>query len=160
MWGNSSKKKEKHLVRAVSFTIFAMPLPRKANILVNMKVFSLILAVKSGKCYNKQSLYSVYQYNNIFHILAKKQHRNKINNLSDSPLFTFHFVSSLALSCIQSDSQNSFPTIDLSSEEYRSMAHPWIVAAKREERFTAYFLFSLQFPFLNCNPILFSPDAI
>ena len=86
-----------------------MPLPRKANILVNMKVFSLILAVKSGKCYNKQSLYSVYQYrhyqyNNIFHILAKKQHRNKINNLSDSPLFTFHLVSSLALGRIQSAS--------------------------------------------------------
>lgn len=92
------------MVRAVSFTIFAMPLPRKVDILVNMKVFSLILAVKSGKCYNKQSLYSVYQYNNISHILAKKQHRNKINNLSDSPLFTFHLVSSLALGRIQSAS--------------------------------------------------------
>ena len=133
MWGNSSKKKEKHLVRAVSFTIFAMPLPRKANILVNMKVFSLILAVKSGKCYNKQSLYSVYQYNNIFHILAKKQHRNKINNLSDSPLFTFHLVSSLALGRIQSAFQSSFLIIDLLSEECRSVFHWWIVTAKRKK---------------------------
>ena len=75
----------------------------------------------------------MYQYNIIVYISLRKQDRNKINNLSDSPLFIFHLVSSLALSRIQSDSQNSFPTIDLSSEEYRSMAHPWIVAAKREK---------------------------
>ena len=88
---------------------------------------------ESGKCYNKQSLYLVYQHNNIFHILAKKQHRNKIYNLIDSQLFVFHLVSFLALGRIQSVSQSSFPTINLSSEENRSMAHPWIVAAKREK---------------------------
>ena len=59
---------------------------------------------KSGKCYNKQSLYSVYQYNNIFHILAKEQYRNKINNLIDSQLFVFHLVSSLALGRIKNAS--------------------------------------------------------
>ena len=59
---------------------------------------------KSGKCYNKQNLYSVYQHDNIFPILAKEQHRNKINNLSDSQLFVFHLVSSLGLGRIQSAS--------------------------------------------------------
>lgn len=58
--------------------------------------------LKSGKCYNKQSLYPVYQYNNISHILLKEQCRNKINNLSDSALFTFHLVSSFAFVCIKS----------------------------------------------------------
>ncbi len=69
-------------------------------------------------------LYTVYQYNKVVYISSMKQNRNKINNLSDSSLFTFHLVSSLALGRIQSVSQSSFPTIDLSSEEYRSMAHP------------------------------------
>ena len=66
-------------------------------------------------------------------ISLKKQNRNKINNLIDSQLFVFHLVSSLALGRIQSASSSSFMTIDLSPEEYRSMAHPWIVAAKREK---------------------------
>ena len=35
-------------------------------------------------------------------VFTRKQDRNKINNLSDSPLFTFHLVSSLALGRIQS----------------------------------------------------------
>jgi hypothetical protein len=77
---------------------------------------------KSGKCYNKQSLYSVYQYNNIFHILSKEQYRNKINNLSDSALFTFHLVSSFALGRIKS----YFLQLSIS---YQSR----IVTAKREK---------------------------
>ena len=35
-------------------------------------------------------------------VFTRKQDRNKINNLSDSPLFTFHLVSSFALGRIQS----------------------------------------------------------
>ncbi len=59
---------------------------------------------ESGQCYKIYTLCTVYQQNSIFYILSKEQHRNKINNLSDSPLFTFHLVSSLALGCIQSAS--------------------------------------------------------
>ena len=79
---------------------------------------------KSGKCCKIYRLYVVYQHNIIVYILSRKQDRNKINNLSDSSIFTFHLVSSLALSRIQSASSSSFPTTDLSPEEYRSMAHP------------------------------------
>lgn len=65
--------------------------------------------------------------------MSKEQHRNKINNLSDSLFFVFHLVSSLALGRIQSASQSSFPIIDLLSEECRSVFHWWIIAAKRKK---------------------------
>lgn len=71
----------------------------RINLLDNNTFYS-----KSEKCYNKQSLYSVYQYNNISYILSKEQHRNKINNLIDSQLFVFHLVSFLTLGRIQSAS--------------------------------------------------------
>ena len=69
---------------------------------------------KSGKCCKKYTLYAVYQHNIVLYVLPREQNRNKINNLSDSPLFTFHLVSSLALGRIQSASSSSFPTTDLS----------------------------------------------
>lgn len=74
----------------------------------------IICSHKSGKCCKTYRLYVVYQHNIIVHILSRKQDRNKINNLSDSPLFTFHLVSSLALGRIQSASSSSFPTTDFS----------------------------------------------
>ena len=79
---------------------------------------------KSGKYCNIYTPCAVYQCNRIVYISSRKQDRNKINNLSDSSLFTFHLVSSLALGRIQSVSQGSFPTIDLSYEDYRSMDYP------------------------------------
>lgn len=69
---------------------------------------------KSGKCCKKYTLYAVYQHNIVLYVLPREQNRNKINNLSDSPLFTFHLVSSLALGRIQSAPSSSFPTTDLS----------------------------------------------
>lgn len=54
-------------------------------------------------------LYVVYQYNIISCVLSKKQDRNKINNLSDSSLFTFHLVSSFALGRTKSVFQAIFP---------------------------------------------------
>ena len=59
---------------------------------------------KSGKCCKIYTLCDIYQYNMIIYISSRKQDRNKINNLSDSPLFPFHLVSSLALGRIQSAS--------------------------------------------------------
>lgn len=79
---------------------------------------------KTGKCCKIYTLYAVHQHNRFVRISLKKQNRNKINNLIDSQLFVFHLVSSLALGRIQSASSSSFMTIDLSPEEYRSMAHP------------------------------------
>lgn len=44
----------------------------------------------------------------LFH-LQRKQNRNKINNLSDSPFFAFHLVSSFALGRTKSVFQAIFP---------------------------------------------------
>ena len=61
-------------------------------------------------------LYVVYQYNIISCVLSKKQDRNKINNLSDSSLFTFHLVSSFALGCTKMFFKPFSPTTSRSSE--------------------------------------------
>ena len=61
-------------------------------------------------------LYVVYQYNIISCVLSKKQGRNKINNLSDSSLFTFHLVSSFALGCTKMFFKPFSPTTSRSSE--------------------------------------------
>ena len=103
---------------------------------------------KSGKCCKIYTPCAVYQYNRVMCISSRKQDRNNINNLSDSPLFTFHLVSSLALGRIQSVSQHF---------HYLTIRQTY---GKRESNSTTYFLFSLQFSFLNCNPTVFSPDAI
>lgn len=118
-----------------------------SNVLSNLKksITSLSEAEhKSGKCYNTHTLRHVYQHNNILTILLRTQRRNKINILSDFQLFTFHLVSSFSFVRIQS----YFLQLPISCQSH-------IVTAKREERFTMYFLFSLQLPFLNCNPIVF-----
>ena len=61
-------------------------------------------------------LYVVYQYNIISCVLSKKQDTNKINNLSDSSLFTFHLVSSFALGCTKMFFKPFSPTTSRSSE--------------------------------------------
>lgn len=71
---------------------------------------------KSGKCCKTYMLYVVYQYNIISCVLSKKQDRNKINNLSDSSLFTFHLVSSFALGCTKMFFKPFSPTTSRSSE--------------------------------------------
>ena len=77
---------------------------------------SLILCMKSVKCCKTYMLYVVYQYNIISCVLSKKQDRNKINNLSDSSLFTFHLVSSFALGCTKMFFKPFSPTTSRSSE--------------------------------------------
>lgn len=72
--------------------------------------------LKSGKCCKTYMLYVVYQYNIISCVLSKKQDRNKINNLSDSSLFTFHLVSSFALGCTKMFFKPFSPTTSRSSE--------------------------------------------
>lgn len=74
------------------------------------------LFYKSGKCCKTYMLYVVYQYNIISCVLSKKQDRNKINNLSDSSLFTFHLVSSFALGCTKMFFKPFSPTTSRSSE--------------------------------------------
>lgn len=68
------------------------------------------------KCCKTYMLYVVYQYNIISCVLSKKQDRNKINNLSDSSLFTFHLVSSFALGCTKMFFKPFSPTTSRSSE--------------------------------------------
>lgn len=71
---------------------------------------------EAGKCCKTYMLYVVYQYNIISCVLSKKQDRNKINNLSDSSLFTFHLVSSFALGCTKMFFKPFSPTTSRSSE--------------------------------------------
>ena len=73
-------------------------------------------SAEPGKCCKTYMLYVVYQYNIISCVLSKKQGRNKINNLSDSPLFTFHLVSSFALGCTKMFFKPFSPTTSRSSE--------------------------------------------
>ena len=72
--------------------------------------------IKPDKCCKTYMLYVVYQYNIISCVLSKKQDRNKINNLSDSSLFTFHLVSSFALGCTKMFFKPFSPTTSRSSE--------------------------------------------
>lgn len=116
--GNQKKENIEILLQTWSGKEILFP----ANSIFTVKGKDTVDFSISGKCYNKQSLYSVYQYNNIFHILSKEQYRNKINNLSDSALFTFHLVSSFALGRIKS----YFLQLSIS---YQSR----IVTAKREK---------------------------
>ena len=74
----------------------------------------------------------MYQCNSVLFHLQGKQNRNKINNLSDSPFFAFHLVSSFALGRTKSVFQAIFPDNQSLFWEYIVEAHQWIVAAKRE----------------------------
>lgn len=107
---------------------------RITDILVfKRKRLNLFLQVKSGKYYCMLIQIVVYQWNSIINSLLKKQHRNKISILRDSSVFVFHLILFLVLGHTQSVSKSNFPTIDFSYGEYRSAAHRWIVAAKREK---------------------------
>ncbi len=100
IWGDTLKKKQ--------FTLSWKNTDAKARIfylydkLGISDLNSLVFANKSGKCCKIYRPCIVYQHNRIVYISSRKQNRNKINNLSDSLLFTFHLVSSLALGRIQS----------------------------------------------------------